>query len=85
MLRSSQNCEHGAPDLPKREALLSSGVQSDGSDEGPVEVLGKRKRSKVDYRKLDAEMFGDVESYEEEVAEDEDFSPRTEARARGES
>ena len=85
MLRSSQHDEHGAPDLPKREAPLSSGAQGDESDDGPAEMLGKRKRAKVDYRKLNAEMFGDVESYEGEVTEDEDFSPRAEARAGGES
>lgn len=77
--------EHGAPNLPKHEALLSSGVQGDESEEGPVEMLGKRKRMKVDYRKLNAEMFGDVESYEGEATEDEDFSPRAAARAGGES
>ena len=85
VLRSSQKDEHGAPDLPKHEGLLSSGAQGDESDEGPVEMLGKRKRIKVDYTRLNAEMFGDVESYEGEATEDEDFSPRAAARAGGES
>ncbi len=85
MLRSSQNCEHGVPELPDREALLRSDAQGDESEEGPVEMLGKRKRSRVDYRRLNAEMFGDVECYEGEATEDEDFSPRAEARAGGES
>ncbi len=85
VLRSSQNCEHGAPELPDREVPLSSDAQGDESDEGPLEMLGKRKRATVDYRKLNAEMFGDVESYEGEATEDEDFSPRAEARAGGES
>ena len=75
----------GAPNLPKREALLSSGEQGDESDEAPAEILGKRKRARVDYRRLNAELFGDVECYEGEAAEDEDFSPRAEARAGGES
>jgi len=37
----------------------------------------------VDYQRLNAEMFGDVESYEGEATEDEDFSPRAEAPAAG--
>ena len=86
VLRSSQNCEHGAPELPDCEAPLSSDAQGDESDEGPpVEMLGRRKRAKVDYQKLNAEMFGDVECYEGEATEDEDFSPRAEARTGGES
>jgi hypothetical protein len=45
-----------------------------------VELLGKRKRARVDYRKLNAEMFGEGETIDEEGTEDEDFSPRADAR-----
>jgi len=47
VLRSAQKGEHAAPDLPKREALLSDGIQGTESDEGPVEIPGKRRRTKV--------------------------------------
>ena len=82
MLRSSQKGDHAAPELPKREAVLEHDSQDDDeSEEEPVELVGKRRRTQVDYRRLNAEMFGDFESYEGEVTEDEDFSPRAEARA----
>ena len=81
MLRSSQNVDHGTPELPKREALLGNGAQGSDSEEEPVEMLGKRKRARVDYRKLNAEMFGEGESIDGEGTDDEDFTPRADARA----
>ena len=81
MLRSSQNGDHGTPELPKREALLGNVAQGSDSEEEPVEMLGKRKRGRVDYRKLNAEMFGEGESIDGEGTEDEDFTPRADARA----
>ena len=42
-------------------------------DPATLVVSGKRQRSQVDYRKLNDEMFGDVECYEGEGTDD-DFS-----------
>ena len=81
VLRSSQNVDRGIPELPKREGLLGNGAQGSDSEEDPVEMLGKRKRARVDYRKLNAEMFGEGENIDGEGTEDEDFSPRADARA----
>jgi len=58
VLRSAQKGEHAAPDLPKREALLSDGIQGTESDEGPVEILGKRRRTKVNCNRQHSTCTG---------------------------
>ena len=80
MLRSCHNQDSTAPDLPTREALMSGWDDQEEDSEGPVEILGKRKRAEVDYQKLNTEMFGDIEAYDGEACGDADFSPRAEAR-----
>lgn len=48
----------------------------EGSGEGSEEAVilpEKRRRTAVDYRKLNAQMFGDDESFQDEE-EDKDFS-----------
>ena len=80
MLRSCHNDDSSAPDLPTREALISRLDDEEELSEGPVEILGKRKRAEVDYLKLNTEMFGDIEAYDGEACEDADFSPCAEAR-----
>ena len=80
MLRSCHNGDSTAPELPARKALISRLDDQEEDSEGPVEILGKRKRAEVDYRKLNTEMFGDIEAYDGEACEDADFSPRADAR-----
>ena len=66
-------------------------VESDDSDDsaGKLIVQGKRRRTAVDYKALNQEMFGDAETPvagglisegEEEDEEDEGWSPRVQAR-----
>lgn len=73
--------------LAKRYAQVESSDNDDST--GKLIVQGKRRRTAVDYRALNQEMFGDEETPEvaallgeepEEEDEDEGWSPRAQAR-----
>ena len=55
---------------PSGDTSSSSGDEERGEEEEVVE--GKRRRAEVDYKKLNAEMFGDEEEEEEEEEEGSD-------------
>jgi hypothetical protein len=73
----------------QRYAMVESENDSDNDSAGKLIVQGKRRRTAVDYRALNQEMFGDAETPvagglisegEEEDEEDEGWSPRVQAR-----
>eukprot|EP00191_Tetraselmis_sp_GSL018_P019050 CAMPEP_0177588674 /NCGR_PEP_ID=MMETSP0419_2-20121207/6356_1 /TAXON_ID=582737 /ORGANISM="Tetraselmis sp., Strain GSL018" /LENGTH=376 /DNA_ID=CAMNT_0019078897 /DNA_START=287 /DNA_END=1418 /DNA_ORIENTATION=- len=54
-----------------------------GESEDCLVLDSKRKRTKVDYRALNQEMFGDVESYEGEYGDDTEWDPEAKSPKRG--
>jgi len=73
----------------QRYAMVESGDDNSENSDGKLIVQGKRRRTAVDYKALNQEMFGDAETpvaggliseAEEEDEDDEVWSPQVQAR-----
>jgi len=82
----SEDISNGIQDVDVNEMFATIGEHSSDS-ESPKILEGKRKRLQVDYKALNKELFGDVESPELKVLaavsdsdEDDIWSPSTKKR-----